>query len=64
MDRMACVNLPVLTVQLLLRRHPDWKNHPVAVVEADKPQGTILQVNSRARSYRIMPGMRYAAAIL
>ena len=63
MDRMACINLPVFRVQLLLRRHPDWKNHPVAVVDADKPQGTILQVNSRARSYRIMPGMRYAAGL-
>lgn len=63
MDRTACVNLPVFTVQLLLRRHSDWKNLPVAVVDADKPQGTILQVNNRARSYRILPGMRYAAGL-
>jgi protein ImuB len=63
MDRTACINLPVFMVQLLLRRHPDWKNQPVAVVEADKPQGTILQVNQRARSFRILPGMRYAAGL-
>ena len=37
MDRMACINLPVFTMQLLLRRYPDWKNQPVAVVDADKP---------------------------
>jgi protein ImuB len=63
MDRMACVDLPVLPLQLLLRRHPDWRTHPVAVVDHDKPQGVILQVNERARSSRILPGMRYAAAL-
>ena len=63
MDRTACVNLPVFTVQLLLRRHPDWQNQPVAIVDIDKPQGTILQVNNQARSVRIMPGMRYAAGL-
>lgn len=63
MDRMACLNLPVFPVQLLLRRHPDWKNLPVAVVDADKPQGMILWVNERARSSRILPGMRYAAGL-
>ncbi len=63
MDRMACINLPVFMVQLLLRRHPDWRNQPVAVVDVDKPQGTILQVNERAGSSRILPGMRYAAGL-
>lgn len=63
MDRMACLNLPVFPVQLLLRRHPDWKDQPVAVVDADKPQGMILWVNERARSSRILPGMRYAAGL-
>ena len=63
MDRMACINLPVFMVQLLLRRHPHWKNQPVAVVDVDKPQGTILQVNERAGSSRILPGMRYAAGL-
>jgi protein ImuB len=63
MNRMACVNLPDLPVQLLLCRHPDWKHEPVAVVDADKPQGTILYTNRRARSFRILPGMRYAAGL-
>ena len=63
MDRMACINLPVFTVQLLLRRFPAWKNQPVAVVDVDKPQGTILQVNEQALSFRILPGMRYAAGL-
>ncbi len=63
MDQMACINLPTFTVQLLLRRHPDWKHQPVAVVDVDRPQGTILQANQRARSFQIQPGMRYAAGL-
>ena len=63
MDRMACVDLPVFPLQLLLRQHPDWREHPVAVVDADKPQGVILWVNERARSMRILPGLRYAAGL-
>jgi len=62
-DRTACVNLPVFPVQLLLRRHPEWRKHPVAVVDSDRPQGAILWVNDRSRSFRILPGMRYAAGL-
>jgi hypothetical protein len=63
MNRTACINLPDFPVQLLLCRHPDWKHEPVAVVDADKPQGTILYANQRARSFRILPGMRYAGGL-
>lgn len=63
MDRTACVDLPAFPLQLLLRGHPDWKDHPVAVVDRDKPQGELLWVNERARSLRILPGMRYAAGL-
>ena len=63
MGRMACVDLPFFPLQLLLLRHADWRAHAVAVVDADKPQGTILWVNERARAARIRPGMRYAAGL-
>ena len=63
MDRMACIDLPAFPLQLLLRRHPEWREHPAAVVDADKPQGVILWVNEHARSMRIRPGMRYAAGL-
>lgn len=63
MERIACVDLPALPLQLLLLRHTDWRSHPVAVVDQDKPQGVILWVNQRARSFRILPGMRFAAAL-
>ena len=63
MDRLACVDLPALPLQILLRRYPDWENQPAAVVERDKPQAPILWVEERARERGILPGMRYAAAL-
>jgi protein ImuB len=63
MDRMACVNLPAFPLQLLVQRHPDWQNHPVVVVDKDKPQGVILWINKLARRSSILPGMRYAKGL-
>ncbi len=63
MPRMACVDLPAFALQLLQRRRPDWREFPVAVVDSDRPQGLVLQVNQRARARRILPGMRYGAAL-
>jgi protein ImuB len=63
MERIACVNLPELPLQLLLRRRPGWRDHPAAVVDRDNAQGVIQWVNERAREHRILPGMRYAAAL-
>jgi protein ImuB len=60
---MACIDLPAFPLQLLLRLHPEWHEHPAVVVDADKPQGIILWVNERARAFRILPGMRYAAGL-
>jgi protein ImuB len=63
MDRMACVNLPNFPIQILLQRKPDWRGRPVAVVDADKPQGTILHINEHAGALNVHPGMRYAAGL-
>ena len=63
MDRMACVDLPFFPLQLLLRKHPEWRDHPVAVVDSDRPQGKILWVNEKARGQRVLPGMRYSAGL-
>lgn len=59
---LACLDIPALPLQLLLRQHPDWAPHPAAVIDRDKAQGTILWVNAHAHRLRILPGMRYAAA--
>jgi protein ImuB len=60
---IACVDVPAFPLQLLAKREPEWLEHPMAVVDHDKPQGRILWVNERARSMRILPGMRYAAGL-
>ena len=60
---MACVELPAFPLQLLLKRHPGWTGRPVAVVDRDKPQGVILQVNEEARAAGVRSGMRYSAGL-
>lgn len=63
MDRTACIDLPAFPLQLVLREHPGWREHPAAVVEADTPQAPILWVNEKARAAGIATGMRYAAGL-
>jgi protein ImuB len=61
--RLACVDVPELPLQLLLKRHPEWREYPAVVVSRDSPGGTILNVNARARKESIVPGLRYAAGL-
>lgn len=63
MGRLACVNVPYISLQNALKRHPDWQKEPVAIVDEEKPTGTILEVNKNARQKRILPGMSYAAGL-
>ena len=60
--RIACVDLPALPLQLLLRAHPHWQG-PAAVVAEDSPQAPLLWLNEAARRSGLLPGMRYAAAL-
>jgi len=62
-DRLACVDLPALPLQLLVLRHPEWRGLPVAVTAEDSPQAELLWVNEAARTAGILPGVRYAAAL-
>jgi protein ImuB len=63
LDRLACVDLPALPLQLLVRRHPDWKGAPAATVARDAPQGEILCVDAAARALGVSPGQRYGTAL-
>ncbi|MGH2405854.1 MAG: Y-family DNA polymerase [bacterium] len=63
MERLACVNVPALPLQIALQDHPDWRPHPVAVVAEDRPQSQILWVNGRARKSGVAPGLSYASAL-
>lgn len=60
--RVACVDVPALPLQLLLRRHPTWRDLPTAVVKDDRPQGRVLWINRHGRDQGILPGMTFAAA--
>jgi protein ImuB len=62
-ERLACIYVPALPLQLLVRRHPEWGERPVAVVDEDRPQGKVLWVNEKAYRSRVLPGMRYAAGL-
>jgi len=63
MLRMACICMPSLELQVLLRGHPEWGGLPVAVVDRDAASGVVLWVNRAAREAGITPGVRYAAAL-
>ncbi|MEZ4362414.1 MAG: hypothetical protein R3B48_19650 [Kofleriaceae bacterium] len=61
--KVACVDLPALPLQLVWRQRPDWRAHPVVVVEEDRPQGAVLWACERARAQRVLPGQRFAQAL-
>lgn len=64
MDRLACVNVIALPLQLLAHRHPSWlEEGPMAVVDEDAPDGTIQYVDREGRRARIRPGMRYSEGL-
>ena len=63
MDRLACVDVPAFPLQLLLKRNPEFLGHPAVVIDEDKPLGEVRWSNEAARRSRILPGMRYAAAL-
>lgn len=63
MLRPACVNIPYLALQLLLKKNPEWRSYPAAVVSEDKPNGIVTELNREAARAGIRGGMRYAAAL-
>jgi len=63
MELVACASLDEFPLQLLLEQRPQWRAFPAAVVDRESAQGVVLWVNHHARERRILPGMRYAAAL-
>lgn len=62
MERLACVKLPLLAMQIVLKENPEWRNFPTVLLDRDHPRGRILEANKDARRLKIEPGMRYAGA--
>ena len=46
---LACLDLPALPLQLVWRREPAWRAHPVVVIDDDRPQGGVLWVVALAK---------------
>lgn len=59
---IACVDVPALALQLVLRAHPEWQSDPVVVVEDDRPLASIVWANRPAREHAITRGMSFASA--
>jgi protein ImuB len=62
-ERLACVDVPALPLQLFVARHPNWRGEPAAVVDRDAPHGVVLASNERARREGVLSGLRYSAAL-
>ena len=60
MDRLACVWVPALPLQVLAVHEPAYRTQPSVVVDALRPQGLVLMCNRAARARGLRPGMRYA----
>ncbi len=60
---LACLEVPALPLQLLLKQKPEWRELPVVVISEDRPQGIVTWLNAKAREFRILPGQTYAAAL-
>lgn len=62
MKRVSCVLLPMLPLQILLRKKPHWNGVPVAVVDDEGPHGRLTYLNTLARKGRLRIGMRQTVA--
>lgn len=61
--KVACLDLPALPLQLVWRREPELRAHPVVVIDEDRPQGSVLWACERARKAGVLVGQRYAHAL-
>lgn len=63
MDRLACISLPGLSLQVALRKFPPGFQAPLALVADDRPASPLLAVNRWARERGLQPGLRYSEAL-
>jgi protein ImuB len=63
MDLLACIDLALFDLQLLVRMHPEWSALPMVVLAEDRPSASVLVANAAARERGILPGHRYNQAL-
>jgi len=62
MKQISCVLLPMLPLQILLRRKPHWQSSPIAIVDDEGPHGRITHLDTLAKKSRLRIGMRQSIA--
>lgn len=60
--RIACVCLPVLSLQLLWKRRPAWRGTPVAVVHEEGPDAPLMLLSREAKRLGLRSGLTAGAA--
>ena len=63
MDRWACVDAFAFPLQVLLSLHPEWLEHPVAVLDRDHPRGRLQWLNQHGKTAGLRKGMPYGQAL-
>ncbi len=63
MHQLACINIPALPLQFLLKKHPDWRPFPTVVISSKTSHAIILWANKRARLLGVSSGQSYTAAL-
>ena len=61
-ERQACVSVPVLPLQLLWRRRPQWRGTPVAVIPDESADAPLLLLSQQAQKRGLRTGLRQGAA--
>ncbi len=61
--RLACVDIPALPLQCLVRREPALATLPAVIVDELHPQGRVLWTNRAARLAGVRAGARYGHAL-
>lgn len=63
MDRLACISVPSLALQVALRRFPPGYSEALALVAQDRPTSALVHLNRAARDQGLRVGMRYSEAL-
>ncbi len=63
MDRLACVDVEPLRLQLLVLSQPSWRQQPVAVLTKDGAEGRVVEMNDRASRAGVATGMRFGTVL-
>ena len=61
--RLACVDVPALPLQCLVRREPALAEQPAVIVNELQPNGVVLWSNRAARAGGVRSGQRYGHAL-